>query len=74
MLVWGRVISGRVKAYKKLSLVYHPDKTAGMSAEQKEEPLGLRHWHGERERGNLCFSRKAAVDALDIAKKARSPS
>ncbi|CAJ1376016.1 unnamed protein product [Effrenium voratum] len=25
------------KAYKKLSLVYHPDKTAGMSAEQKEE-------------------------------------
>ncbi|CAL1133287.1 unnamed protein product [Cladocopium goreaui] len=25
------------KAYKKLSLVYHPDKTAGMGAEQKEE-------------------------------------
>lgn len=28
------------QAYKKLSLVYHPDKTAGMGAEQKEEPLG----------------------------------
>eukprot|EP00438_Fugacium_kawagutii_P016919 Skav236276 [mRNA] locus=scaffold2289:158981:160300:+ [translate_table: standard] len=26
-------------AYKKLSLVYHPDKTAGMGAEQKEEPV-----------------------------------
>ncbi|CAK9018473.1 unnamed protein product, partial [Durusdinium trenchii] len=25
------------KAYKKLSLVYHPDKTAGMGADQKEE-------------------------------------
>lgn len=26
------------QAYKKLSLVYHPDKTAGMGADQKEEP------------------------------------
>ncbi|CAE7816956.1 STIP1 [Symbiodinium sp. CCMP2592] len=25
------------KAYKKLSLVYHPDKTSGLSTEQKEE-------------------------------------
>ena len=31
---------GKWQAYKKLSLVYHPDKTAGMGAEQKEEPLG----------------------------------
>eukprot|EP00449_Zooxanthella_nutricula_P047789 CAMPEP_0198589750 /NCGR_PEP_ID=MMETSP1462-20131121/134785_1 /TAXON_ID=1333877 /ORGANISM="Brandtodinium nutriculum, Strain RCC3387" /LENGTH=585 /DNA_ID=CAMNT_0044321271 /DNA_START=18 /DNA_END=1772 /DNA_ORIENTATION=+ len=29
------------KAYKKLSLVYHPDKTAGLSAEQKEEYSGI---------------------------------
>mmetsp|Transcript_168455 Transcript_168455/g.541311 ORF Transcript_168455/g.541311 Transcript_168455/m.541311 type:complete len:1401 (-) Transcript_168455:69-4271(-) len=29
------------KAYKKLSLVYHPDKTAGLSAEQKEEYAGI---------------------------------
>ena len=25
------------QAYKKLSLVYHPDKTSGLSTEQKEE-------------------------------------
>lgn len=32
------------KAYKKLSLVYHPDKTAGMGAEQKEESPGRTWW------------------------------
>merc|ERR1719436_1618604 len=29
------------KSYKKLSLVYHPDKTAGLDAEQKEEYAGI---------------------------------
>ena len=34
----------RTEAYKKLSLVYHPDKTAGMGAEQKEESRGRISW------------------------------
>ncbi|CAE8697733.1 unnamed protein product, partial [Polarella glacialis] len=29
------------KAYKRLSLVYHPDKTSGLSPEQKEEYAGI---------------------------------
>ena len=41
-----------IKAYKKLSLVYHPDKTSGLSTEQKEEcPLS-----GEEESTAGCGS------------------
>merc|ERR1719174_306906 len=29
------------KAYKKLSLIYHPDKTAGMPQAQKDEYAGI---------------------------------